>query len=259
MKPDTGVPLAFWCRVPSRPNFGDALTPWLIQRLSGRAPRFVPHDHLSSKYIVTGSIAAFAGRQCTVWGAGLMFRDDPICAEADWLAVRGPLTHARARACGAACPPVWGDPGLLLPRLHVPPTKPRRGVGFVPHFSDRPRIPQGWAEARALHLIDIQQGIETVIDEIATCEWVMSSSLHGLIVAHAYGVPAVWVRLRDLPSGDGVKFADHYASVGVDVPAPQPLSIHDTLDRRALERAAWAPARLDTEALWLCCPFRDDA
>jgi hypothetical protein len=254
-RPATAAPAAFWCRVPSRPNFGDALTPWLIERLGGRTPRFVPHDHPGPRLMVTGSIAGLAGPGATVWGAGLMWRNEALSPHARWLAVRGPLTRAQVLASGGCCPAVWGDPALLLPRLHVPPAGPRRGIGFVPHFSDRARLPVGWAEAQGLRLVDLQTGIEPVIDAIATCEWVVSTSLHGLIVAHAYGVPAVWAQLRDLPSGDGVKFADHFAALDAEPRAPLPIRFDGLADLALFERAAWAPARVDTEALWRSRPF----
>src|SRR5689334_17915045 len=84
---------AFWCRVPSRPNFGDALTPWLIARITGRRPAFAPHGFAAPHYLVTGSVIAYATRQTVVWGAGILSRTDQICSDARLLAVRGPLTR----------------------------------------------------------------------------------------------------------------------------------------------------------------------
>lgn len=249
---------AFWCRIPSRPNFGDALTPWLMQRLAGHYPRFAMPDEQQPKFFVCGSIVDLAGPNCTVWGAGLMTHDDMISPAARFLAVRGPRTRARALACGADCPEVYGDPALLLPRLHTPPVVMRQQPGFIAHFSDRPRLDERWVSAQGMRLIDIQQDIDTVIDQVASCAWVMSSSLHGLIVAHAYGVPALWVRLSDLPSGDGTKFADHYEALGAAVPTPVTIRMHECLDLRQLERLAWCPSQIDTEALWRSCPFRRD-
>ena len=260
MKTPRTIPRAFWCRTPSRPNFGDALTPWLIWRLVGRYPRFVAPDDPQPKFLVCGSIISLAGPGCTVWGAGLMNCDDTISPAARYLAVRGPRTQARALASGADCPAVYGDPALLLPRLYAPAVAPTRTPGFVAHFSDRPRIGEDCVTSQGIQLIDIQQDIEAVIDQVAGCEWVMSSSLHGLIVAHAYGVPALWVRLRDLPSGDGTKFADYYESVGASVTEPITIALNGRLDLRRLERLTWRPAHIETGALWASCPFqRDDA
>lgn len=64
-----------------------------------------------------------------------------------------------------------------------------------------------------------------VVDRIRACRVILSSSLHGLVVAHAYGIPAAWVQFSDKLSGDGSKFRDHAASIGVElVPASD---IHD--------------------------------
>jgi hypothetical protein len=250
---------AFWCRTPSRANFGDALTPWLIRRIAGAAPYFVRPRDPRSKHIVTGSIIAYATKGDTVWGAGIMSGTDRVSPGAALLAVRGPLTRARALACGADCPEIYGDPALLLPRLHQPPARRREGIGLVAHFSDRPRLGEAWGTAPGVRAIDIQGGIETVIDQIAASRCVASSSLHGLIVAHAYGVPAVWIKFRDLPSGDDSKFRDYYLSVGQTPPEPLAVAYDRAEPERLAERASLPACLPDLDALWRACPFRGAA
>jgi pyruvyltransferase len=252
----TGQIAAFWCRIPSLPNFGDALTPWMIQRLTGQFPAFVQPNTPREKYFVTGSIVEYAGAFCTVWGAGIMTRYDSISPAAKFLAVRGPLTHARAVQCGASCPEVYGDPALLLPRLYTPSIEQRRGIGLVAHFSDKPRLTTPLRTMTSLKLVDIQDPIESVIQQIVSCEFVASSSLHGLIVSHAYGIPATWVQFRPLPGGDGVKFEDYYLSIGQEPPTPVSLE-YDCVDLALVERHAVLPSkRVDLEPLWNSCPFR---
>lgn len=255
-----GSPIhAFWCRSPSRTNFGDALTPWLIRRIAGVDPIFVRPQDPRPKLIAVGSIIAYAACGDTVWGAGIMAATDLIPPGARLLAVRGPLTRARALACGTDCPEIYGDPALLLPRLHQPPSRDREGVGLVAHFSDRPRLGDVWGKTPGLHSIDIQGGIETVIGQIAASRFVASSSLHGLIVSHAYGVPAVWIKFRDLPSGDDSKFRDYYLSLDVAPPVPLPVA-YDRVDPELLaERATLPMARPDLDCLWRACPFRGAA
>jgi pyruvyltransferase len=246
---------AFWCRIPSRANFGDALTPWLIRRLTGQQPSFVRPEDRRHKYLVVGSIIGYACAACTVWGSGIMNRDDRVSAEAELLSVRGPLTRARAIECGAVCPEIYGDPALLLPRLYRPRSNRRYGCGIVGHFSDFPRLTAAWRESLGLRLIDIQDPVETVIDRIAACEVVASSSLHGIITSHAYGVPAVWIKFRDLPSGDDSKFHDYFLSLGQAPPTPVRLN-YDLIDEDELTRHATRPlASFDSEPLWRACPF----
>jgi len=245
---------AYWCQIPSRPNFGDGLTPWLITRLTGRAPHFRAADDPRPKLIITGSVLAQAGPAAIVWGAGIMSKDDKIAPGIDIRAVRGPLSRARALDCGANCPPVVGDPALLLPRIYSPTHKRANGIGLALHFADAP-----WAGPLVnggpdLKLIDIQRPVERVIDDLTACRAVASSSLHAIIAAHAYGVPTLWLRLRPLPSGDGTKFADYFASVGLE---PDLLECPpDRIDPDEVAARARLPAFLpDLDALWNNCPL----
>ena len=216
---------AFWCRIPSRPNFGDALTPWLIERITGRYPRFVAADDARPKILVVGSIIGYADASCTVWGSGIIDRRDTIGRGARLLAVRGPLTRARALACGVPCPEVYGDPALLLPRWYRPQAPVAHELGLIAHFADRPRLGDAWQR----------------------------------IAAHAYGIPAVWIKFADLPSGDDSKFHDYYLSIGR--PPPAPLRLHYAEpDAAAIARApAEPPGGLDLDPLWRACPFRGAA
>lgn len=250
---------AFWCRIPSRANFGDALTPWLIERIQGHYPRFRTADASEHKYLVTGSIIGLARAPCTVWGSGIMNADDVIAPDLELRSVRGPLTRARALHLGLECPAIFGDPALLLPRWYDPRTSQQFEIGLAPHFSDYPNVCRRGDVPDDIHLIDMQWPIERVIDHLSSCKLVATSSLHGLIVSHAYGVPATWIRFRALPSGDDSKFRDYLASIGSDIQSPvvvTPL----TLERASLRRHAIRPPRsghLDLDGLWNACPFRN--
>ncbi|MGR6918122.1 polysaccharide pyruvyl transferase family protein [[Actinomadura] parvosata] len=246
---------AFWCRVPSRGNVGDRLTPWLIRKITGEPARWVPPHAPGVKFFVSGSIAALGGPGTVVWGAGVMRADDVLDPRMGFAAVRGPLTREAALR-GTACPAVYGDPGLLVPRFHRPRGPRGRGPGVVPHFADKAAaelgVPGGWA------LIDVQRPVEEVADRIAACSLVASSSLHGLILGHAYGVPAVWIKFRELPSGDDSKFHDYFLSVGVPVPPPYEVGRTGAgLDlARVAEYATLPVTPPDLELMVGACPFR---
>jgi pyruvyltransferase len=65
-------------------------------------------------------------------------------------------------------------------------------------------------------VISPQQPLEDYLCALLSCRIIVSSSLHGLIFAHAYGLPAIWIKLSDRLVGGEFKFHDHYAFMEVD-------------------------------------------
>ncbi len=60
-------------------------------------------------------------------------------------------------------------------------------------------------------VIDIQGNWENVIDDINRCEFIASSSLHGIITADSYNIPSLWIKMSDKITGGNFKFQDmHY-------------------------------------------------
>ena len=248
---------AFWCRSPSRPNFGDALTPWLIERVTGTHPRFREPGDPCHKYFVTGSVVSLAQPPCTVWGSGIMSANDVICPGVELAAVRGPLTRHRALACDVQCPEIYGDPAMLLPTFYRPADAERRGIGLALHYSDFARF-GGQPPPKINRVIDLQQPIDVVVNELTRCELVATSSLHALITSHAYGVPATWIEFQPLPSGDGSKFRDYLLSIGCPVDSPLQV-VNGKLNPELLWKESIAPPRTPSiEELWNACPFRRD-
>ena len=68
--------------------------------------------------------------------------------------------------------------------------------------------------------------VKSVIDEITSCMRIVSSSLHGIIVAHAYGIPALWVQ-NNYVDTDGFKFYDYFSSV--DIPCYEGYKNYDEI------------------------------
>ena len=65
------------------------------------------------------------------------------------------------------------------------------------------------------NIIDIRtSNIEFFIDEIVSSKYILSTSLHGLIIAHAYGIPALWIKKGHIGSSE-FKFHDYFSSVNI--------------------------------------------
>jgi len=249
---------AFW--MPS-PNFGDALTPWLIRRISGKPVAFVEPNAGFKHLVICGSVLNHASNNAIVWGAGLASFSDDVNPKADIRAVRGPMTWKKAIACNNPAPHVLGDPAMLLPELYDSPRPQHWNVGFVPHFKDQAHVlylaGQILVNAGVLP-INVLDSVEGVVDRIRSCKMIVSSSLHGLIVAHAYGIPAVWANFGADIGGDGFKFWDYFALVGLS--GISPIALHDLTDIPAVltlcaGRITLPATKFDTSGLWASCPM----
>ena len=56
------------------------------------------------------------------------------------------------------------------------------------------------------------------VDELCACEYVISSSLHGLILAEAYHIPTLWATFSDNINGGTFKYMDYYKSINTITP-----------------------------------------
>lgn len=95
--------------------------------------------------------------------------------------------------------------------------KPSKGiakkhrVGIIPHYVDEPRIRELYGDK--YHIISMKtSNIEGLVDDILSCGVILSSSLHGIIFSHAYGVPAYHVQFTDFFKNGNFKFSDYYSS-----------------------------------------------
>jgi len=59
---------ASWCL---SDNFGDKLTPYLVEKISGKKCIWSPPDSDILKYVVTGSILNWEIKNAIAWGAGI--------------------------------------------------------------------------------------------------------------------------------------------------------------------------------------------
>ncbi|MBF0489411.1 MAG: polysaccharide pyruvyl transferase family protein [Candidatus Omnitrophica bacterium] len=203
----------FWFS--SRMNFGDLLSPLIVSVLSGKkVHEVIPMSDSRPCLLALGSIFQFARNGDMIWGTG--FRDDyPVMArQLDIKAIRGPLTRKSLIKLGIECPEIYGDPAILLPYLFRPlVVKERFRVGIVKHYSDKTSFEK--FKNQDLIEINVQQDALKVVQEICSCEVILSSSLHGLIIAESYHIPACWLGPKnDLWSKPepGMKYHDYYLS-----------------------------------------------
>ena len=199
---------AWWSKGPKPGNLGDVLTPVILRGL-GHDVRWASRNH--ADLLAIGSVIRFARAGQRVWGSGAMWAKDRPSPKARYLAVRGPITGRLVAKNGGEDPGVYGDPALLLPLVHDRPVEKVHDLGVVPHYVDD--APEGpWKTISPLSADPL-----SVVDRIRQCRAIVSSSLHGIIVAHAYGIPAAWVMMSAKLDGDDTKFHDYAESVGIEL------------------------------------------
>jgi hypothetical protein len=199
-------------------NFGDEIGPWIIERISKRKVNNVRKNKNEVGLMTVGSIVQQIDRPgMTIWGSGIIREYGRAkCLELSVLkpkaitAVRGRLTRDFLKnKLGWDVPEIFGDPALLMPRYFNPP-KLKYGITLCPHYVHYTAFKETLGEQ--FEVIDVTTGVESVVSKIAGSTTVLSTSLHGIIIAQAYGIPWVWIRMNDahLLGGD-FKFEDFFS------------------------------------------------
>jgi len=206
---------AFWWT--GEKNFGDLITPALL-KLYGYTP--ILSTSTRAQVAATGSILGMLGRDYSglILGSGLLSDNNKIqFPYAKILALRGALTRDRLQADSST---PLGDPGLLACDILQKRAKKRFKLGVVPHYEDLadPKI-RAIAQrnnATDVKIINVMRGVEDVLHDIDQCENIISSSLHGCVVADSFGISNRWVVVSERLFGKGFKFRDYYSALSVD-------------------------------------------
>jgi len=162
------------------------------------------------------------------------------------LSLRGNLSKNRVeKILGKELSIPTGDGGLLVDRWigENPPKKYH--IGIIPHFKeqDSPILSEMKKMYSDSVIIDLRKKPIDVVKEIASCETILSSSLHGLIVADSFHIPNKHILLYPYGErmlGDGFKFADYYSSYGlkdnpIDVSTTNLPTIQSIIDDYCIE------------------------
>ena len=160
-------------------------------------------------------------QDATIWGSGAspsyptkrqFFCQKLSRRKLDIRAVRGPLTREVLQKLGYNCPETYGDPAILMPMIYNPNIEKKHHCLVIPQFYHEKDFQADYPNERMVSMNT--NDFKLVIDEIVASEIVITSSLHGIILAEAYGVPAVF--FRGLPESIDFKYRDWYCSTERD-------------------------------------------
>ena len=171
-------------------------------------------------YSFIGSILEYVCGQesiVTVWGTGFKRNENDLdpCSinKNNYLAVRGPLTRDIIIKAGGQCPEIYGDPGILLSRFYKVNRCIKYKIGIIPHNTElNSESVNNLLSIEGFVLLDIvhYSSLKDFLELLNSCEYILSSSLHGIIMADSYNIPNLWVRFSSRIDGDGFKYMDYY-------------------------------------------------
>lgn len=239
-----------------QPNFGDDLNPYFFEKLLDEPVRFA--NRTRRHLLGIGSILNTVSADSIVVGSGLLSREmTPKLPARRIISVRGFLT---AESLGYH-PGHVGDPAILVARLFPRSIQPTYRLGLIPHHSQSKQWKQlikSDSKGKSQHSLRISSGNQTenefserllrqdvlcidpswhplrVIDSISRCQGILSQSLHGLIIADAYGIPNGWLAPAAQMNGGDFKFVDYYSTTREPKRSMQTDSIKKFLAARDL-------------------------
>lgn len=215
-------------------NFGDYINKIFLSKLLNRNLIFSDkHDQIH--YVTTGSVLTKINNKSIVWGTGfisensnlggnhLSNKNKVIKKPLKIISVRGPLTRQKLINMGIECPKKYGDPLILFPLIYNNFTiKNTYKYGIIPHFIDKNNdnlkilINNLNNEAKIIDIIIINDNYKRFIDEILSCEYIISSSLHGVIMGIIYRKKTIFVEFSNNVIGNKFKFYDFFKSLNIN-------------------------------------------
>lgn len=246
-------------------NWGDDVSKMLCKQINPDIKfivnRYTWNIFKKDDYLCIGSIITWMTTpKSIIWGSGIVYPDQEITAKPKTvLAVRGPLTRDYLLKRGIECPDIYGDPALLFPLYYKPQVKKKYRLGIIPHFRDKNNpLLNGFKNDDSVLIIDVQNICpwHQFIDDICSCEYIASSSLHGVIISDAYNVPNKWV---EFDGGERKRFAfqDYLASVGKKNENPYSFISRTSKEDLIMACKSWKPINIDIEKLLAVCPFKN--
>jgi pyruvyltransferase len=219
-------------------NFGDGINKLFWEYLTKNE---IYKNTSEPHYITTGSIMCLVKNKSIIFGTGFISKDADLGANRKMnnfcstssikhlqphkiIAVRGPLSRQKMLDFNIECPENYGDPLILMPCLNNNYTNIEDNIiGIIPHYIDKNNKNYDLLktnlekEGYTVKYIDIEVGANhtELINNINKCKYIISSSLHGVIMGVVYKKKTIFIEFSDKVIGNGFKFEDFFQSVNI--------------------------------------------
>ena len=201
-------------------NLGDYLARVVVEFMLDKKGLSLENEVSRTKFLNSiGSNLNLSYQNATIWGSGFekelswyqnIFHTRPF-RRLDVRAVRGPLTYAylkKLKQIRENESISFGDPAILLPLIYNPEVEKTKDYVIIPQYYKESKIREKYSDDLIVSMKTANY--KSVIDRIKSSKLVISSSLHGIILAECYGVPAVF--FRALNKKVDFKYKDYYYS-----------------------------------------------
>lgn len=194
-------------------NAGDYLTKYILEKLYDGEIQFA---NKRPDIVLCGSVLPHKALSEAKMIIGAGFQDeDAVPSNLDenaYYAVRGNITRKKMSEYMDTSNIRCVEPGLILSKIYKKNVKKTYRFGIIPHYHDEASIRAAFKSHKDVKIISMQtKNIDKLCNDIMSCDIIASSSLHGLVLAHSYNIPAYHFTNTTLRDGSFVKFRDYYS------------------------------------------------
>ena len=216
-------------------NFGDGVNNTFWSYITQNK---INNNKSKLHYITTGSIMCHVENNSIIFGTGFISSDSDIGGDnyevrsnkkyaipEKVIAVRGPLTRKKLLDFKIYCPENYGDPLILMPCLYDTYNRVENNtIGIIPHCIDKNNKNYNLLKTNLekdgynVKFIDIEVGnnYKKLIDSVNNCKYIISSSLHGVMMGIVYKKQTIFIEFGDSVIGGDFKFQDFFKSINVN-------------------------------------------
>ena len=194
-------------------NFGDLLGPIIVKNIflnKNIQGKFIFEN---SKLLTVGSIIHFAKDYDHIWGSGINGKVSSNFSfqNLNIYSVRGPLTRELLKSKGFEVPEIYGDPAILFGYFfpEYKKLKKRRKYLIIPNYNDK----EFFYNNLGIEVCSPLFKLNKILKDIAQSEIVITSSLHGIVLADSFGVDSVILKSH---SENEFKYKDYLFGTGRD-------------------------------------------
>lgn len=185
-------------------NFGDGINRLFWEYITQKK---ISNNKSELHYITTGSIMCLINKSI-IFGTGFISNNSDLGGNNfgsksstkhntphNIIAVRGPLSRQKMLDFNIKCPENYGDPLILMPCLNNSYVNIEDNIiGIIPHYVDKNNEKYNLLKTNLekkgyiVKYIDIEvrTNHKKIINEINNCKYIISSSLHGVIMGIVY-------------------------------------------------------------------------